>query len=46
MLRNSLCQTTKEPTKKELATVIGMASSYEVTSKDNATDAHQKAGLG
>lgn len=30
----------------ELATVIGMMSSYEVTSNDNATDAHWKAGTG
>lgn len=28
----------------ELATVSGMVSSYEVTSKDNATDAQRKAG--
>lgn len=30
----------------ELATVIGMVSSYEVTSNDNATDAHRQAGSG
>ncbi len=53
-VRKRLFETTKGPANgekcggrvNELATVIGMASSYEVTSNDNATDAHRKAGLG
>ncbi len=51
-VRKRLFETTKGPANggkcrgrwNELATVIGMASSYEVTSNDNATDAHRKAG--
>lgn len=53
-VRKRLFETTKGPANggrgavgrvNELPTVIGIASSYELTSSDNATDAHQKCWL-
>ena len=53
-VRKRLFETTKGPANggrgavgrvNELPTVIGMASSYELTSSDNATDAHRKCRL-